>query len=337
MMGTKKHNSEYRTALVAQLWQYRRIAFGEGQHPFDRSFDPDARPPVFHRDTSDLNILTRPGLTNAEKDQLLSLIPRTKRHRWFRSMSSSQALAQSVLGNLIAVGKQHLLWQVRDDDEDLPLFRDQLDWDAMVLEHDVTQLCEPVRTSLDAFLPGDYQIAVECKLTEPEIGTCSRPRLRPSAKDYDARVCNGSYKFRRDRRSRCALLCQHPRIRYWELLPQLFPGWRADIDHDPCPLRDNYQLVRNVLAACVRDDGKVATNEGHAVLLYDARNPAFQQGGKADCSFRETRNALISPGLLRRASWQAVSMAIAQHTDMEWLIEALEAKYGLRPSTDGSC
>ena len=41
-------------------------------------------------------------------------------------------------------------------------------------------------------------------------------------------------------------------------------------------MRTTYQLVRNVLAVCVRSekDNRDFKN-GHAVLLYDERNPAF--------------------------------------------------------------
>ena len=49
----------------------------------------------------------------------------------------------------------------------------------------------------------------------------------------------------------------------------------------PCPLDGTYQLARNVLAACVRPDGTVDANGGHALVIYDDRNPAFLPGGEA--------------------------------------------------------
>ena len=44
-----------------------------------------------------------------EVDKLLSLVPEGERHKWFRSMNSSQALAQSVLGNLAIYDSLHYL------------------------------------------------------------------------------------------------------------------------------------------------------------------------------------------------------------------------------------
>ena len=43
---------------------------------------------------------------------------------------------------------------------------------------------------------------------------------------------------------------------------------------DSCPLQGTYQLARNVLAACVQPDGTVDANSGHALVIYDDRNPA---------------------------------------------------------------
>ena len=42
-------------------------------------------------------------------------------------------------------------------------------------------------------------------------------------------------------------------IKYWQFIPLLFE-WSSDRDYDPCPLRDNYQLVRNILAACINNE-----------------------------------------------------------------------------------
>ena len=61
-------------------------------------------------------------------------------------------------------------------------------------------------------------------------------------------------------------------------VPDLFT-WKSDVDHVPCPLHKNYQLVRIILAACKRPTGSVLPEKGHVVLIYDERNPAFQKGG----------------------------------------------------------
>ena len=43
----------------------------------------------------------------SDKPMLTETLPRRNRHKWFRSMTSSQALAQSVFGNLIVSGLLH--------------------------------------------------------------------------------------------------------------------------------------------------------------------------------------------------------------------------------------
>ena len=88
------------------------------------------------------------------------------------------------------------------------------------------------------------------------------------------------------------------------------------------------RLVRNVLTACVREDGSVSGSNGYAVLLYDARNPAFQAGGKGLAAFDATRSALNSPDRLRKCSGQTVTALLAEAPAMKWLADALSMKYG---------
>lgn len=88
-------------------------------------------------------------------------------------------------------------------------------------------------------------------------------------------------------------------------------------------------MVRNILAACVRQDRGVSPSNGHAVLLYDERNPAFQEGGAGAEAFRVTREALRDAGLLRRCSWQRVVANLRNDPELLWLTERLQAKYGL--------
>ena len=77
------------------------------------------------------------------------------------------------------------------DDDGNPLFgAADLTAQNLKLEHNVKQLLgEPTPTSVDVFISGKYQVAIECKLAEREMGSCSRPRLPKKAKDY----CDGSY------------------------------------------------------------------------------------------------------------------------------------------------
>jgi hypothetical protein len=94
-----------------------------------------------------------------------------------------------------------------------------------------------------------------------------------------------------------------------------------------CPLRGTYQLVRNVLAACVRD-GQVDADNGVAVLLYDARNPAFADG--EDFSAYETvRRALRNPENICRVTWQSILAEMRMHQELNWLTGQVQLKYGL--------
>jgi hypothetical protein len=90
-----------------------------------------------------------------------------------------------------------------------------------------------------------------------------------------------------------------------------------------------YQLVRNVLMACVRD-GKADAKNGHAVLLYDKRNPAFhRKGEKGREAFDQVRAGLKVPSLMQECTWQTVVKAIRKDKDMLWLTDALRDKYGI--------
>ena len=90
-----------------------------------------------------------------------------------------------------------------------------------------------------------------------------------------------------------------------------------------------YQLVRNILTACVRPDGSILPEKGHVVLIYDERNPAFQKGGKGYRSYENTREALHDPQRLRMCSWQRISNHLRKKNEFSWLVEQLEIKYGL--------
>jgi len=107
-------------------------------------------------------------------------------------------------------------------------------------------------------------------------------------------------------------------VSYWKYIPDLFK-WNSNVDHVPCPLRKNYQLVRNILAACVRPDGAVLPEKGHVILIYGERNPAFQKDGKGYKAFENTREALHEPQLLRKCSWQRSVNHIRGKNDFSWL------------------
>ncbi len=94
-------------------------------------------------------------------------------------------------------------------------------------EVDVKSLGEPRPTSLDVFLErGDNRVAVECKFTESEFGTCSRVTEKAS-------LCNGSYTRQLGRSSRCALT--EIGVTYWEHAARVFT-WPHDGDIDDAAL-----------------------------------------------------------------------------------------------------
>jgi Restriction Endonuclease associating with ARP len=316
----------------ARFWRYRIEHFAGADDLFDPGYQPGGtQPPVFKPEHAHRNILVRPDATRDEIETVLSATPDGKHHKWFRSMSSSQALAQSVFANLKRHDKLGLLAGLRGEDR-LPIFpasvaRARYFWKTPLLELEcrVDTLAEPRPTSVDVMFDGQYRVAVECKLSEPEVGSCSRPGLGPSDSNFESDHCDGSYTRQRGRRERCALTERG--IAYWRYIPKLFT-WPADGDMRPCPLHATYQLVRNILAAYVRPNGDLDL-AAHAVLLYDARNPGFAEGGKGHLAWQAVRSALKNAVLLRRCTWQELVACLRQDAGLDWLTNALRSKYGL--------
>jgi hypothetical protein len=317
--------TDYRKELISRFWEYQREYFADWQKYFERPFQPDGRPPVFLKQTAHHNVLMEPGLSQVRQKQLLDEVPANARHRWFRSMKSSQALAQSVFANLKIFNRLHYLEELTDELGE-PLFgAAQVTHSNLTLECEVNFLGEPRPTNLDVLISGDYQVAIECKLTETDVGSCSRPRLTKRDSNYDRDYCDGTYTRQRGRETRCSLT--ENGVLYWKYVPELF-AWRDDTDHAPCPLYKNYQLVRNLLAACTRSDGSSSPKRGHVLVIYDKRNPAFQDGGHGFSAFEATRAGLKIPGLLRKCSWQRITGHLRTKADLSWLTEQLAVKYG---------
>lgn len=318
---------DYKKELNRRFWKYQQTEFHGLKDYFDCPENSNYRPPVFKKQFADSNILIDPASPNEIRKLILNEIPINERHRWFGSMKSSQALAQSVFGNLKANSYLHYFEDLTDD-YGLSLFGSiQLQPENFIMEFSVDYLGEPRSTSIDAMVLGDYRIAIECKFTEQEIGPCSRPALKPTASNYERAYCNGCYTEQRGRSSKCSLT--EIGVLYWKYIPALFE-WRNDVEHAPCPLLKNYQLVRNVLSACVRNDnGRVSIGQGHAVLIYDERNPEFQEGGSGATAFQETKHSLINPTLIRKCSWQRIIEHIRKKDGFDWLTSSLQLKYGL--------
>ncbi len=284
------------------------------------------RPPVLQPEFAAMNVLVPPD--GSQAGEIRAAISGDQRHRHFASLRSSQALAQSVFGAIRALGRLDVLEDITAECGRPAFLADCQGW-KLGFEHEVDTLGEPRPTSIDVLLSGpDRWVAVECKFTEAEFGSCSRPRLRPGDANYHAQRCDGSYRAQAGRRDRCALTAIG--VRYWDLLPQLF-AWPADRDHQPCPFGATYQLARNALATVVAPEGEVDPVRGHALILYDARNPAYQVGGEADRQWETAVAACLLPGLLRRLSWQRLLSFITAAPDLVWLVDALRDKYALVP------
>jgi hypothetical protein len=315
-----------KTELNQRYWAYLKSQFLEWEKYIDRPESEGIRPPVFHIDEAWRNVIVNPNESQQELDRLLAMIPEHERHKWFRSMNSSQALVQSIFGNLAIHGLLSNLTDMLDDDGIALFGKAQLLYDNFAMEFKIDYLGEPRRTSLDGYIKGDYRVALECKFTESEVGTCSRPRLTPSDSNYEYEYCDGTYSEQRTRKERCSLT--EVGVSYWHYIPRLF-YWNNDDDLIPCPLATNYQLVRNILAVGVCPNREVSLTNGHVVLIYDERNPAFQTGGSGFIAFMETRQALREPTMLRKCSWQRIIQHLRNEGFLSWLTEQLALKYGL--------
>jgi hypothetical protein len=316
--GIVDKTTTYKADLVARYWKYQQNHFPDLHNHFELGHVP----PVFLTRAAWGNILFDPNADDHEREALLKLIPVGEHHKWFRSMNSSQALAQSVLGNLAIHDSLGCLNDLPADDGGTLFSGGSITSKQFAMEHKIGYLGEPHPTSLDGYFSGDYRIAIECKFTEQEVGTCSKPHLAPELPFH----CDGTYTHKGPGEGPCPMT---PRgVKYWKYVRDLFT-WESDVDADPCPLYKNYQLVRNILAAGVREDGSVSAENGHVVLIYDGRNPAFLSGGAGLRAYSDTRNALRRPEMLRKCSWQAITQRLRSGNILPWLTEQLAEKYGL--------
>jgi hypothetical protein len=312
--------NEYLVDLVNRFWTYRSTRFANEQAIFDKRDRRGMRPPVLSRNHELRNVIVDPQLSQSEACQVRRMLPPGERHRWFRSMRSSQALVQSVFANLCAMKLCAALQVVTTDEGCHPFQGISPDGSSLTLERSVTALREPRPTSIDISVQGPLNVVIECKLAEPDVGHCSRPKLSEDKPNH----CDGSYRCQHGRKERCALAVLG--IKYWKFVPRLFK-WRADQDQAICPLRSTYQLVRNALAASIGEDGEVVP--GFAVLLFDERNPAFHKDGRGGRAFAAVKDALREPDHLQRLSWQTVMQALRKVPRLQWLKSELTEKYGL--------
>jgi len=106
----------YKAELNRRYWEYQQSHFPDWQRFFERPYAPDGRPPVFLTREAWRNVPVSPQAGQPVRYRLLAQIPKPYRHKWFRSMNSSQALAQSVLGNLAIYGLLPCLTELQADE-----------------------------------------------------------------------------------------------------------------------------------------------------------------------------------------------------------------------------
>lgn len=320
-MSEARKAAAYTAMLRKQFRGYRDSRFAD----HDRLFESrrDGGPIVFRKSYAEANLLIPPFASPAQRQAVARLIPTRQRHRHFGSMQSSQALAQSIFGCMAVFDLLPLIANVEAECGRLA-FGDDLTETAIRLEESVNTLGEPRATSLDVSLDRP-RVAIECKLAETKFGTCSRPSLTARDAAYPEHHCDGSYTHQRGRVTRCSL--SEIGVRYWRHLEALF-GWDANMDHHPCPLASTYQLVRNVLAACVDSSGTLEPTAGHALIIYDDQNPAMHTGGEGDRQWTTAQEALRVPGILRRVSWRNFMVQWPSHPVLDWLRAEANAKYG---------
>jgi hypothetical protein len=314
--------SSYIKNLIRRYWIYQEDNFQPWQKFLDKPNKNFDRPPVFQKSTTNWNIITNPENTENERMALFGLISNGEHHRWYRSMNSSQALTLSVFGNLYLSGKLDILLDLRCDAGDPLLGIENITRDQFSLEKKIDYLGERRKTSIDIFISGDYQIAIECKFRERGLGTCTSPTLNKVHPSY----CNGQFYNLATQKEKCPK--SRARALYWDYVPLLF-DWEKSEAINHCPLDQNYQLVRTILSAAGRKDKSKPRSNGHAVLIYDERNPQAQPGGKMFRSFMETKNALINPKMLRKISWQNILNTMRGDETLSWLTVQLHDKYGL--------
>ncbi len=315
-----KDTGNYTKRLTQRSWRYHGERFAGREELFDRNRPTLLRPPVFRKIHAEHNIIVSKNAPADLNARVIDALPESRRHRWFASMKSSQALAQSVFANLVFHEKLSLLVDLPSEDGETAFLEQQPPAAGVRLETEIRHLGEPTPTSVDVLIENGARVAIECKLTEWEAGSCSRPMME----DEDPRYCDGNYRRQNSRLERCQL--SSIGVRYWDYIPALF-DWSSNQDHAPCPLRFTFQLVRNVLAACVAPGGSLNT-DGHALLIYDARNPSFAPGGAAFQAWRQVRSGLKNPAHIRRMSWQRLLERLQTDPELGWLTGELEKKYG---------
>lgn len=308
-------------ALLQKIWWSYADANPEkaldGKHK-------EGRPPVVSRWSDNLILPSE----NEKSSEIKKLIKSSDRHVWFESFRSSQALAQSVFGAFKVTGKLDLLSEVTAECG-RPAFGKMLPDTKLLMETSVGTLFNETgkKTQMDVLLASHlYKVVVECKFFELKFSTCSKTKNNKKNGEIE---CNGSYTRQKGRKRRC-YYSEH-KASYWKFIPKLF-DWNANQDLIPCPFDETNQIVRNVLASVIGEDGKVNPSKGHTTFIYDNRNPVYKINGAAYIQFQKAAEACRVPGLMRRVSWQEIIRVCVGQSDFDWLLQELGKKHDIKPS-----
>ena len=162
------------------------------------------------------------------------------------------------------------------------------------------------------------------------IQPVSSPTVRPGRNVNDKRDHgDGSDTHPRGRRTSGSLT--ETRVRHWQSWPERFDG-SEDRTMNPCPLDGTDQLARTVLAACVEPDGPVDADGDQALVIDDARHPAFLPGGEAARPEDAATGAFVRRPRLPRCAWQRLVAHLSHDPDVAWLVNGFAAKDGIESS-----
>ena len=137
---------EYEEGIRRVLWDW-----ADGHHCGELDGGKrEGRPPVLGGKSVSKNVLLP---QDAKAEKIRCAVSEPQRHRWFGSLKSSQALAQSVFGALHAFERLDLLKNVLAECGRPAFFEDYRGW-TLNFEHEVGSLGEPRPTSVDVLLSG---------------------------------------------------------------------------------------------------------------------------------------------------------------------------------------
>jgi len=100
--------NDYISVLIQRFWDYVEAESIGEKDLLDSDDRNPRRPPVFRKSSASHNILISPDADEETRMVIVSTLATKERHTHFGSMRSSQALAQSVFGNLMVEGNLYI-------------------------------------------------------------------------------------------------------------------------------------------------------------------------------------------------------------------------------------